>query len=233
MQARNLTKSESDHTMRKIAIVCLLALAVPASAMALPLKPWVGVSGGINTYEMGDVNSQIGDINLSTLDEIGNGFAFGVHAGMAISPLITVGAGYEFLTAGSSTSALANEYDFNLPAHTFRGGLELRAPTPGPLKLGVGAAVGRVSAAGDVLQLVAGLPSVGQVSGSGPMFEGYAVADLWFTPIMALSPSIGYRRAKISEIQYDGTTVTNPDGSDYSLDYSGYFMRLSLKIGLP
>jgi len=220
--------------MRKFAIVCLLALAVPASAMALPLKPWLGISGGISTYEMGDVNSQIGDIDLTNLDEIGNGFAFGIHGGIAISPMITVGAGYEFLTAGTSADNLASQFDYNLPAHAFRGGIELRAPTPGPLKLGAGASAGMVSSAGDVVLSLAGLNDVvGSVSGSGPMFEGYAVADLWFSPIMALSPAVGYRHAKISEVKLDGTTVQNPDGSDYSLDYSGYFMRLSLKISLP
>ncbi len=91
-----------------------------------------------------------------------------------------------------------------------------------------------VSAAGDVLSL-AGLPTdiVGDVSGSGPLFEGYASADLWFTPMMAISPALGYRYAKISEVKIGETTVQNLDGSDFTLDYSGYFMRLSLKIGLP
>jgi hypothetical protein len=224
--------------MRKIAMLCALALILPASdAAGLPLKPWLGVSGSINTYEMGDLNSRISDISLTSIDEIGKGFAFGVHGGVAVSPMLMVGAGYEFLTAGSDISGLPEQFDFNLPAHAFRGGIELRAPTPGPLKLGAGASVGRVSAAGDVL--AAGLGAefenlVGEISGSGPLFEGYAVADIWFSPMMALSPAVGYRYAKISEVKVDGTTFINPlDGSEYSLDYSGYYMRLTLKLSLP
>ena len=222
--------------MKKIAFACVLALAVPSTALAIfPFEPWLGVSGSINTYDMGDVNAQISDFDLTNLDEVGSGFAFGVHAGLSMTPMLTATAGYEFLTAGSQLGGAAEQFDFNLPAHTFRGGLEMRAPVPGPLKLGAGATLGVVSAAGDVLQEnIAGFADlVGEVTGSGTLFEGYAVADLWFTPIMALSPSIGYRYAKIPEVKVNDVTVTNLDGSDYSLDYSGYYMRLTLKIGLP
>lgn len=223
--------------MKRIAIACLAVMVFGAtSAMALPFKPWLGISGSVTTYEMGDINSQISDIDLTNLDEIGNGFAFGVDAGIGVSPMLSLTAGYQFMSASSDLDAgLGLELDYNLPAHAFRGGLELRPPTPGPLKLGAGALVGVVSAAGDVLQ--AGIPGftdvVGEVSGSGPMFEGYAVADLWFTPIMALSPAVGYRYAKISEVKLNDTVVQNLDGSDLSLDYSGYYLRLGLKLSLP
>ncbi len=222
--------------MKKFAFACVVALLVPATAFAiLPFDPWLGVSGSITTYDMGDVNSQISDIDLTNLDEIGSGFSFGAHAGLSVTPMITATAGYEFLTGGSELSGASEQFDWNLPAHTFRGGLELRAPVPGPLKVGAGATLGVVSAAGDVLR--ENIPNfadlVGEVSGTGTLFEGYAVADLWFTPIMALSPSIGYRFAKIPEIKVNDVTVTNLDGSDLSLDYSGYYMRLTFKLGLP
>lgn len=223
--------------MKRFAIACLAAMVVfgATSATALPFKPWLGISGSITTYDMGDVNSQIKDIDLTNLDEIGNGFAFGVDAGIGMSPMLSVTAGYQFMTASTGLDAgLGLELDYNLPAHAFRGGLELRPPTPGPLKLGAGAMVGVVSAAGDVaLAAVPELGMVGEVSGSGPMFEGYAVADLWFTPIMALSPAVGYRHAKISEVKLNDTVIRNLDGSDLSLDYSGYYLRLGLKLSLP
>ena len=38
---------------------------------------------------------------------------------------------------------------------------------------------------------------------------------------------------KISEVKVNDATIYNLNGSEYSLDYSGYYMRLSLKIGLP
>jgi hypothetical protein len=219
---------------RTIAAICLLtAIASASTAQALP-RPWLGISGSISTYEMGDVNAQIRDIDLANLDEIGNGFAFGLHAGLRLSPLLNLAVGYGFLTASSEVAGPVGALDYNLPAHAFHGGVELRAPTPGPVKLGVGAGVGMVSSAGDLVLAVAGLGDlVGEVSGSAPMYEGYAMADLWFTPLMALSPSIGYRHAKISEIQVNGTTLYNLDGSQFSVDYSGYFARLTLKIGLP
>jgi hypothetical protein len=223
-----------EHMKRRTLVFCILALIVPGSAVhALP-RPWLGISGSVNTYEMNDVNAQIREIDLNNLDEIGDGFAFGLHAGLSMSPLLNVVVGYGFLTARTEVGGVASQFDYNLPAHAFQAGLELRAPTPGPFKLGVGVAAGMVSSAGDLVLAVAGVGDlVGEISGSGPLFEGYAVADFWFSPIMALSPSVGYRYAKISEVKVNGTTLYNLDGSEYSLDYSGYFARLTFKIGFP
>ena len=62
------------------------------------------------------------------------------------------------------------------------------------------------------------------------LIEGLVGGELWAAPQFALTGSAGFRFAKIGELKADGQTVINQDGSKYTLDYSGFLLRLGVKV---
>jgi hypothetical protein len=211
---------------------CLLA---PASSQGAGFKPWAAATGSWATYSMKDVNDQIGSINDAlagagsslTMDEINNGFGFGVAFGGDLSEAMTVGIGYDRVFGSSEVSDASGSIKFDFPANAFRGFGEYRFPSSGQFKPHVGIALGMVSASGTIS--ATGLGS-GDVTGSGPLAEVYVGGDMWAAPKFAITGSAGYRYAKIGEFKVDDETATNADDSKATMDYSGFTARLGLKV---
>ena len=52
----------------------------------------------------------------------------------------------------------------------------------------------------------------------------------WTTPQFALTGSAGFRRAKSSNVTVGNTPIFSASGDDYTVDYSGLFVRLGFKV---
>jgi hypothetical protein len=74
--------------------------------------------------------------------------------------------------------------------------------------------------------------ATGDITGSGPLVEGYLGGDWWASPQFAITGSAGYRYAKISEIKVDGNIVYLTTGEKEAMDYSGVFVRAGVRLAL-
>jgi hypothetical protein len=235
-------------TRTSVAIVAVLVAVVVVSTAqgASSVRPWLAGHGSWSTYSMQDVNRDIGgfidEVNAElpwdvlSMDEVHNGFGFGLDAGVDLGK-VSFGAGYERLLA-STTSAVdlllplegfpTIELGYKVPATAFRALAEYRLPTHGPLGARLGIAGGIVSVVGEASVTV----SVSNLrlpiyTGKGPLFEAYGCGEWWAAPRFAVSASLGYRYAKVNEPKVDGVKATG-----FSVDYSGVLVRVGFKLAL-
>ena len=221
------------------AVLALVAIALlaPGSSQAAGFKPWAAASGSWATYSMKDVNDQIGSINQTlagsglSMDEINNGFGFGVAFGGDLNDALSVGVGYDRVFGSSDVSDASGGIKFDFPANAYRGFGEYRFPSTGQFKPHLGISLGMISTSGNVELSAAGSPTdKSKVEGSGPLAEAYVGGDMWASPQFAILGSVGYRYAKVSEFKVAGETATNADGSKATMDYSGFNARLGIKF---
>jgi hypothetical protein len=239
-------------TRTSVAIVAVLVAVVVVSPAegASAARPWLAGHGSWSTYSMQDVNRvDIGDFNAEfardglSMDEIHNGFGFGLDAGVDLGK-VSFGVGCERLLA-STTSAEelfllfagypTVEIGYKIPATAFRALAEYRLPTRGALGARLGIAGGVVSVAGGASATVSVLSfSVPTYTGKGPLFEAYGCGEWWTAPRFAVSASLGYRYARVKG--HDAVTVIEPLGvvtlTDFWIDYSGVVARMGFKLAL-
>lgn len=225
--------------MRSLILGIAITLALPAAVFAGTPRPWLALNGSWATYSMSDVNADIRNINAQlagsglTMDEIGHGLGFGVAGGVETAGPVSLGLGYERLSASSEVSDASGGIRYHFPANSVRAFVEYRFPSETNRSPSVGFAVGRVMEAGSVDVTITGAGAVSaHLDGSGPLLEAFVGGDWWSEPQFALFGSAGYRYAKVGEVKLEGQTVINPDGSKYSMDYSGVVIRLGFKAAL-
>lgn len=215
-----------------IGVALLLGLTTAAFGQVAPAL-WLGAEGGFGTYSMSDVNLDIQDFNASSglqMDEISKGLAFGVNAGVNLGSL-GLGLAYERVTASSEISDATGSLEYNFPANAVYGLVQYRLPSPGPLKIGFGGGLGMISSAGSMNIAIQGLGAAsGDISGSGILAEARVFGDYHATPMIVLSPSVGYRYTKVPSCKIEGQQVYNADGSKLSIDYSGIILRAGIKF---
>jgi hypothetical protein len=216
-----------------------LVLTLPTVVSAGASRPWLAVSGGWGTYSMSDVNSEIRAVNDTlagsglTMDEISGGFGFGLTVGVDLPSRVSVGFGYERLSASTDVGDFSGSVTYKLPANAFRATVGYRFPTERTVAASVGFGLGLVKEAGSLELVVTGAGAASaDLSGSGPLLETFVGGDWWAAPQFALVGSAGYRYAKVREIRVQGMTAYNADGSKYTVDYSGIVMRLGFKVAL-
>lgn len=218
-------------------LLLVIALAILTAPVALAQERpvfWFGVSGGYGTYAMSDVNDVIQDFNQAydiNMDEISSGLAFGVQAGVQLTPAVTIFGGYERLTGSSELGGSGYRFEFRLPANALMAGAQYTFDFAPTFRFGFAGAVGMISAAGEYELAFAGVGTEScSLTGSGVLLQGQAVADFAAADRVILSPSVGYRMAEIGEFEECGEIAYLPDGSQASLDYSGIILRATVKL---
>lgn len=219
-------------------VVPVLLVLLASPAIARP-GPWIGASGSWGTYTMSDVNDEVTAINALlagtglSMDEINNGFGFGGAAGIGIADRISLGFGYERLSASTDVGDASGSLEYDFPANAFRLLGQYDFPTTSTFVGHVGFGVGFVTEAGSVTVSASGVGSQsGDVSGSGGLFEGLIGGELWAAPQFAITMDGGFRYAKVSEVKVEDVVVRNADGSKYTIDYTGVLVRLGVKVAL-
>jgi hypothetical protein len=227
--------------MRALAFLLLAAaLAVPTTAAAR-LKPWLGVSGSWATYSMTDVNSELNHWNLLLagtglgLKEINGGFGFGLELGVPVMRGFHLGAGYDHLSASSDVSDSTGALRFKMPANIYRLFTEYRPPLQGTLGARIGVSAGILAESGEIVAENTGeSTTTAHLHGTAPVTEVYAGADWWAVPRLALTATLGVRKAKIKTVYITSPghsyVPTNPDGTNETIDYGGIFARLGAKF---
>jgi hypothetical protein len=218
----------------RILVFTVLASLLGAACAASSPNPWFALNGSWGTYAMSDVNDDIATVNDNLagtglkMDEIHAGGGIGGRFGLDVADRWSVGIAYDRLFASSDVGDASGKLEYKFPANAFQGFAEF-VPRSG-LHMGIG--LGLVSAAGsvEVTDYSSPPPLKVDVSGSGPLIEGSLGGEYWMIPKLALTGSAGVRYAKIGEIKAEGTVVENPDGSKYTIDYSGVLLRVGMKL---
>ena len=212
-----------------------LVLAAPVSAATL--KPWIGFDGGYGKYTMSDPNRVLSEGNTALnstglwLWPINGGPAFGVSAGLDLGSGFSAGVGYDRLLASSGTESNLLLYRFRVPANAVRVLGEYALPHKGSLGMHVGVAGGLASVTGIVLNgSAATTVSTYDIRGSAPRIDAYVGGDWYGQPRCRLSGVVGYRHALVDEVKIAGRVAHNPDGSNFTVDYSGLFVGVALKV---
>jgi len=215
----------------------LLAALSPVTAGAGIQRFWLAPSGGFHTYRLGDVNSEIDQINVAVsplqMDHIKSGFSYGAAVGVDLNPAATLEIAYDRLLGSSKVGDATGSLEYRLPANAFTLRGTFRQAREAAFVIGFGAAAGLVKSAGEVILSASGAGSVtGHLSGNGPDLEGFVSGDWRVSPRFAITPHLGFRYAKISETKVEDQVILNPDGSKYTLDYSGVTTGVRLKLYL-
>jgi hypothetical protein len=217
-------------------IACVAVLAVPSFSRAEKGVPWAAGSIGFHTYAMGDVNDGIHGYNTLiaplNMEDIKSGLGLGGAVGMDY-PKFSVAVSYERLKGKSDVSDVSGHVEYRVPANLFLAEGTYRRPTSGSLGWGIGAGIGLVSSAAEVDATIPALTDqTRKLEGSSAAFDVFVtgVADVY--KHVAVVPSVGYRYAKIGEVKSDGATLTNSDGSKFTLDYSGLMTKVMVRFTL-
>lgn len=219
----------------RASIVCLVLLICPDVVWAA--RPWLAGAGSYATYDMADLNDVIDEVNtviapdhLATLED---GPSWGVRLGLDTDPGV-ISLGYERLSGSTAVASDASMAEFDMPAHVFNLLLEQRIESDGRTRFGIGVGLGILRSAGAFR--ASAVDSSGAVradiSGTGPAFEIFATMDHWATDFLAVSPAVGYRLARVDHIDLENTYGYGLDGRGMSLDYSGFFVRLLVKVSV-
>ena len=218
----------------------------PAPSTTGGVKPWIGLNGSWGGYKMTDVNDRIAGVHHG-VDEEGNpvsvglkkitaGLGLGGSAGLDFPGHVTLGVGYERLSASSKASFTGGSYEYRVPANALRGFMEYRIPPRGRFGARLGVGGGTVMEAGPAAIAIDFTDGTANRSfpfeGSGALLEVYGSGEWRATSRVAATASLGYRHAKAAEIKEAGSVLFEAGGSPSTVDYSGGFARLGLRVAL-
>ena len=221
----------------RLVFAALLLTCSPALAAA-GSKPWInGFVSGAN-YSMSRVNADIRGLNTSIassglkMDEITRGAGFGLAVASNVRGAFSFGVGYERLAASTRASGASLATEYTLPADLFRGLCRYSFAPVDRSGAFVEASLGHVSTSGSFKATSGEFGLGGNVEGSGVALELDAGGQLWTSPVMALSGSLGYRHAVVVKPTLGGETMRNADGSGYQIDYTGAVVRAGVTLAL-
>jgi hypothetical protein len=247
------------HTAMWLNTVLLLLTAQIFAGSASGATPetgysvWATVHGSWNIYEMSDVNDEIllMQAEIPGLKRIvGQGGMGGSFGYTSRSSRFMIGVGFERMYAstegslalqGARTTTVTIKE--SLPANAVRGMVGVDLPHQGPLgatfALGVGS-VALYQAAVEQRQTTDGGASSSlkfDLEGRGLLVEGSMAMTYALSPGLALQADLGYRHAKISEVEAATrgikSTMRKADGSVLAIDYSGLVTRAGIRFSLP
>lgn len=226
-------------SLRRMLLPLALLLTLPTLALAGPLRPWISGGLGASTYHMSDVNDDIGDVNSALsgsglrMKQIDGSLGFGIAGGVDLGNGLAFGIGYDRLPANSDVGDWSGSIEYDFPGSFVRAFGRYAFQSASKANGFIEGSLGRISAGGDVSMTVSGEGSVsGDVEGSGIGFEGAAGVELWSSPQFAFTGSLGFRHAVAKDVKVDGLAVYNNSGGDYTIDYSGVFARVGVRLVL-
>lgn len=220
----------------KVPMILLLIISLSGLAHAGDdQRSWVLVSLGVNGLAMDDINNT----DFRWHEDSPDGFGLGeVTAGMALSfgigydlsPAISYGLIWEHQYATTKGTDQDLTADVNLAADNFLGRMEYRFLRKEKWRLGLAGSLGYMVVGGEINKTTSGA-SYGDsdLSGNTWAFEGMAIVDIVVGKSSTLQISGGWREAKVKSFKNASAPVLKDDGSDMSLDYSGFTARVGLK----
>lgn len=218
---------------------CLLVLGVfarPAHGTNAP-HPWFSILGTGATYTMTDVNGDVAEINAFMgpfgphMHEVRGGFGFGAAAGLDGPSPFNLGIAYERIIANTTVGDATGSLHYHLPADLLRGIGEYRFQQGRGGSFVAGVSAGAVIERGRIEVSETGFGAgQGELRGSAPLFELYLGGERSWSDRFAFTGQLGYRNAKIDDLKIHDVRVLRSDGTPWTIDYSGVYVRAALKL---
>ncbi len=234
--------------MRKTLVMlaaCWVMAGAAAAQMEYPnsVAKRVGIYGnlGYAQYVMGDENRWIDDLNAayapsSALGHIASGVLFNLGAEYGLTDNFLVGLEVEGLSAATRGELQPGlSANFSFPATAFGGFVKAALPMGDYFLMNVGAGIYSLSvdSGRETYSSPGYLDIVDTYKGSTVEFKFSVGGDFFITPNFVVGADAGYRLAKVGELRNPALAGEpkwlNPDGSNYTLDYSGPFAQAGIR----
>jgi opacity protein-like surface antigen len=226
--------------MKKI-ILCLmgltaLGLGLWPAAQAAPMKGKAAVFGnfGYAMYAMDDFNKIIVEPSSGTLDKITGGLTLGGGAQYGLFENILAGLEIQYLMAGEKKDLATHlgTATIDISAPLLEMGLFVKGALPANKMLWLtgGLGVNYLSSSGSI-QTTLGTTQEEKMNGSGVGYKIIVGGEAFVSEKISIGLDLGYRIAKIGEVKdADGNILLKPEGGNFTMDYSGGFGQLGVKV---
>jgi len=218
-----------------LVVAGLLGVALGVATTAQAIQPSFGTMVGVGQHEMDRIN---GGILLE--DGITGGTQLGVELGCFLNDATFIAAGYDHYWAswGGPFANTLGGIRMDVPANVLRATVEFHPQLPWVRdtdgrrrwSVGVGASGGALWLDGDLGYAYPYTRQSGNLDGAAALLEGYLVANFWWGGRVAVSPMVGFRQAKVENVQFNGAPLQTWRGADANVDYSGLFLRLGVRM---
>jgi hypothetical protein len=215
-------------------VAAVLLLPVPArSAPRIALA----IHAGYNEYDMTDVNQDLITHAINerilggsgfALEEIHGGLGFGAGLRFHASKRFSFAVDYDRLTAKSHLSLFNIDFNVKAPAHSVTGSAIFWFPSATRVRGGEGAGGGFYWCEGEFGADTTGTGLTTPMKGSGPGFHGMGLLDYTISPKVHFEASAGLRWAETKDLEIEGVKAVTSEGTDATLDWSGFMSRLGL-----
>ncbi len=235
--------------MKKIILILLFAIwTIPGSAHAygdyinsVAQRYCAYGNFGYGMYALNDINNLL-DLSNSSLvaaggtptPKIAGGWNFTLGASYGISDYSIAGFECGGLTAQTENQPLPGVTQaINIPAGEIGFFLKLALPIQNIFLLTVGAGMYNLSLIDGIYKVEDPVAYFSETfSGSTLAYKIMGGGEVFCSEHFSLSADIGYRIAKINEVTDASENViwTNPDGSNFTIDFSGLFWQAGIKF---
>ena len=229
----NETQVQSRDS-RGLLVVSLVAVLVLLAGQALAGGTWFKGELGYNGLAMDDVNeSEFYFFEYTEgfdMEDVGGGFMMGLHLGYDLDPKWGIGFSWDRQWAGTKGYDQDVEGQLDLDANFWMTRVYWTPVRNDRFALGLAAGLGPFFADGHV-KITEGSVNYGQdeTSGNDWATDAVVTVDYRLGRLTALQLSIGYRWAKMDEFKLASAPVTKDDGTNMTLDYTGYTVKLGWK----
>ncbi len=219
---------------RHVLSLCLSLVLILAATPVLADQMWFKVAGGVSSLAMEDINNgtyrfydtSVHGYNFPNLD---SGFSLSFHLGNDISEKWAFGFSWDIQHAhvkGTDVDVTAN---MKLDANLFMGHLYWTAVQGKKFRAGAAGGAGFIAGSGTV-DVERGTTNYGEgkTTGSSLAAEFMGTAEYALAGNKGLQLTVGWRLAEIDKVKFEGATAVKEDGSNLTLDYSGYTLKLGV-----
>lgn len=218
-------------------LLTLMLSALPLTATAGEVQPWVSISGSWSQYGMEDVNRDIEALNATlvgtglAMKPMERGYTIGAAVGIETLKGLSLGASFERLGSREKIADHTGALIYDFPAHLYGAQLGYAFAGAGRSGLRMTVGGGYLALAGRVEDVLNGYePIRTDLKGSswyaeasiGGEWRGRSKASTYFEG--------GYRRAQVPEFEMDGNIIYLTPGEKMAVDYSGMFFRVGARF---
>lgn len=212
----------------------LLIVLVSLAAAPAAAQSWFRIGGGLADMAMEDVNDSdysFYEESISGYDfpDVGTGFLLDLAFGYDVGPELGVGFHWDRQWAQVSGNDGGVDGTLNLNANAFVGRVQWRPLRGQKWRLGAVLGTGPLFCDGstrisrDTVDY-----GEGKLTGMAWSFDAAVGYDRRIREHTLLQLWAGWRWANLDEVKHDDAPVLKDDGSNMTLDYTGWVMRLGL-----
>jgi hypothetical protein len=206
------------------ALVLVLSVAPSTAGAGVVLS----VQSGWGAHTQEDLNEAINEFNQAAGEPVAptldSGWDWGARVGMQGAGTTALGVGWQRLTGEVSGSAGGSWLELSVPADCWLAWMTWLPDNDQVGRVGLAADVGFLQVDGSARSQIEGsLPEERTYEGKGLFLALAVVGDAALSETLSLQGYAGFRLAQVPNLQVNGNT------EDYSLDYSGVFVRAGLR----